>query len=613
MLSPTPEAQFRAYSQEIAAEFLQTVVVVDDKAETNPEPKKVSGESKAADSNDIKLNTPKRGRKTTNGVALGREEETVSNNKAEEEQKDEGHTTAEPTSERLSIVEVTTATEIEGAVVPLEDNEVLPIKALNQAFAQRGIVCGFLSPSATGSDREAIIQAAEKTAKRADIVILDWKMEGEDKEGKQDGYTAKRIIKGILQEDGDETNTFQSSGRLRLIVIYSQSTVLGDIVDEIDHSLRTEVTPAHEFSRPDQYTLAHESTRICAFRKSGGITNDGRTYNVKALTGRVIEEFALLTEGLLSNVAIAALSALRTNTHKILQKFNSNLDTAYLNHRAWTDPVEETQEHPIALLASEMQDVLAGNEVTKTIAPDQIRLWVDSLPATISLNSQISGMAHKDKLKLLSDSIIFGANHDSGDGKWKSLIGSVKNGQAESKFTNLMLTDKTGSQKDREFAMLTTVRSHYSAPPPYLTLGTIVAALGDVPSEYQYYVCIQPVCDCVRLKSARDFPFLKLDFPTKGKFDLVVKDQGRFIDLMVNYKPHEVVMLRFAPKDKLIKANKQNGAFSFTGKTAAGKFVRCYWVADLKTAHAQRIAEKFGSEISRVGLTESEWLRRMAS
>jgi hypothetical protein len=34
-----------------------------------------------------------------------------------------------------------------------------------------------------------------------------------------------------------------------------------------------------------------------------------------------------------------------------------------------------------------------------------------------------------------------------------------------------------------------------------------------------------------------------------------------------------------------------------------------YWVAQLKPLHAQRIALHVGSEASKVGVTESEWLR----
>jgi len=36
------------------------------------------------------------------------------------------------------------------------------------------------------------------------------------------------------------------------------------------------------------------------------------------------------------------------------------------------------------------------------------------------------------------------------------------------------------------------------------------------------------------------------------------------------------------------------------------------WVAQLKPDHAQQAAEKFARELSRVGLTESEWLHRGA-
>ncbi len=36
------------------------------------------------------------------------------------------------------------------------------------------------------------------------------------------------------------------------------------------------------------------------------------------------------------------------------------------------------------------------------------------------------------------------------------------------------------------------------------------------------------------------------------------------------------------------------------------------WVAQLKPDHAQQAAEQFAREISRVGLTESEWLHRGA-
>jgi hypothetical protein len=45
------------------------------------------------------------------------------------------------------------------------------------------------------------------------------------------------------------------------------------------------------------------------------------------------------------------------------------------------------------------------------------------------------------------------------------------------------------------------------------------------------------------------------------------------------------------------------------GKKIDEKFI---WILDLKEAHAQRIANLYAARLSRVGLDESEWLRRWA-
>jgi Response receiver domain len=615
MSSESAYAKFHDYSRGIVTKFLQTVVIVDDKAEINPEVKSDSAgasTSKSSDTTDgpvASAVSPGRGPLTRPAeTEVGPPTNTDSSPLDVEEGENQNNTPV------LSVTDESTSRQA--------DDEVLPIKALNLAFAQYGIVCGFLSPLATGIDRDTIIQGAEKLAKRADIVILDWKMEGED-EGQTDGYTAKRIIKEILNGDEKGDSAFQSSGRLRLIVIYSQSIDLIAIIDEIEDTLNNKVSPRHSFKRKDYYTLVQDSTRICAFRKSGGTTDDGRTYNVKELTGKLINEFSILTEGLLSNVAIEALSALRLNTHKILQKFNPSLDAPYLTHRALTNPAEETQSHPIALLASEMHDVLEGNGITDSVSPELIRFWIESLPERITVSSDFTTIKAEDLLSFVANAVVNGVHKVSesmtANDQWNSFIKKMKDGKKDvaSRFTNFMLSadDSTAPSKDRSFSMLTTVRTHYSVPPPYLTLGTIIAVRNERSSDY--YICIQPVCDCVRLTCARRFPFLKLDFaplpPKPAKFDIVIKDGETFLELVVNYKPYEMELFSFNPKSELIRAEKDEKSWIFKGVDATGKAIDYVWIADLKFAHAQRIAEQFGGQMSRVGLTESEWLRRMAS
>jgi hypothetical protein len=41
----------------------------------------------------------------------------------------------------------------------------------------------------------------------------------------------------------------------------------------------------------------------------------------------------------------------------------------------------------------------------------------------------------------------------------------------------------------------------------------------------------------------------------------------------------------------------------------AGISVELEWIAQLKPAHAQRIAQDIGNSFSRIGLIEAEWLR----
>ncbi len=51
-----------------------------------------------------------------------------------------------------------------------------------------------------------------------------------------------------------------------------------------------------------------------------------------------------------------------------------------------------------------------------------------------------------------------------------------------------------------------------------------------------------------------------------------------------------------------------DGFYYYTG--GPGNQVKFQWILELKEAHAQRIVNNFAAQLSRVGLAESEWLRR---
>ena len=62
----------------------------------------------------------------------------------------------------------------------------------------------------------------------------------------------------------------------------------------------------------------------------------------------------------------------------------------------------------------------------------------------------------------------------------------------------------------------------------------------------------------------------------------------------------------------LFEFNSQNSIVPFDANgvvKTAGATHTFEWIAELKSAHIQRMAEFVSREFSRVGLTESEWLR----
>ena len=82
----------------------------------------------------------------------------------------------------------------------------LNAQALTKSFAEHGIICGALDFNDFETDSIAFL----KTAKRADIVIIDWEMEKENP-----GINALNLISELLSDD------LKFPQRYRLISIYT--------------------------------------------------------------------------------------------------------------------------------------------------------------------------------------------------------------------------------------------------------------------------------------------------------------------------------------------------------------------------------------------------------
>jgi hypothetical protein len=160
---------------------------------------------------------------------------------------------------------------------------------------------------------------------------------------------------------------------------------------------------------------------------------------------------------------------------------------------------------------------------------------------------------------------------------------------------------------DAALSMLMSLRERYKNTLPNLSLGTIlVRAKGNATD---YLLCLQPVCDSVRLGAERSYPFIPLTVVADSKAcNFIVKDRTELRFLTIKYSPYLLEMVRFVPNT--------NGQVTGELNTSKDVFfpsnhneVTFRWIADLKPAHAQRVANNFANAVSRVGLVESEWNR----
>jgi hypothetical protein len=185
--------------------------------------------------------------------------------------------------------------------------------------------------------------------------------------------------------------------------------------------------------------------------------------------------------------------------------------------------------------------------------------------------------------------------------KWKQSKTSKRIDLAEYLSSNC-----AGDSHHEKLSSLMSQRIAYDNALRALHLGVI---LKEVDRKGRYMICLQPVCDSVRMDGkTRAFVFCILDAPKENdSFNQIVMDlSGNLIRLDFKPKVFNCYISNFTSRtDAVYTAKEDNGQYIFQDDNG----YKYEWIAELKTEHAQRAAEEFGRALSRVGLTESEWSR----
>ena len=232
----------------------------------------------------------------------------------------------------------------------------LNAKLLIENAMASGLICSVLRPKKEDDFQDQVVNAAQV----ADIVCLDWEIHSDG------GDTASEIIKAIIQKDAGQ------NGRLRLIAIYTGEKKSDDIMDKIFAAIPRKLIKDHKFKKTPLEIESRNGVRIvCLFKKNGiNLTEPQKANQVSEdqLPKRLQIEFAKLSEGLLSNVALATIASIRTSTHHVLSKFRGQLDGPFFHHCALIESPDDAEKYAVDIVLSELKDAVDKHQVAVNYA-----------------------------------------------------------------------------------------------------------------------------------------------------------------------------------------------------------------------------------------------------
>ncbi|MCY4461875.1 MAG: response regulator receiver domain [Albidovulum sp.] len=472
-------------------------------------------------------------------------------------------------------------------------------KSLIDSALKAGLVCAVVRPNKGEDMAEQVAIAAE----RADIVSLDWQMG--DK-----GDKAIKIINEIIKSDS------LKGGRLRLIAIYTGDRNFDEILKKVEDSIPQCRRDEYKFSKADNRIESKNGLRIVWLLKSGGtqLSENLKNYQVgeSDLAERLLVEFSKLSKGLLSNVALATIGALRDSTHHTLGKFTDRMDGPYFHHRALLSSPIDAQDYAVSIVLSDLKSAVDRGPVgDKFAGANAISNRINSLPIDNdnfklkSLNGTETDLAKEKAEKIIT----------SGYDSVKETVGITKK-DAKKKFTSIFFDSlQDGCDAMLEFASLTGVRRHPNGkvclPEPCLVQGTVIHSEGT-----GFLLCLQAPCDTVRVDKGTSFFFIPLEKCTDSEPDHVVptsENPNSFLKLNFARNAYtNARSLKFPVSDpnngRVVGAKKEAGGSDYFFKDTEGNEYR--WVADLKSRRASRAAQQISRQISRIGFDEFEPFRK---
>ena len=159
-----------------------------------------------------------------------------------------------------------------------------------------------------------------------------------------------------------------------------------------------------------------------------------------------------------------------------------------------------------------------------------------------------------------------------------------------------------------QLAWMICFRTIVNARAPILQLGSVLREV----DGNRLFLCMRPKCDSVRLAGITTFLFLPLDDPKENDAQLVLRmDEKKYRRVGVDMRMNDWTLKRFAAGNGreavVAELNRDNGSFVFVDSEGA----RFELLGELREVFAQQLAQGLATNLARIPVNSSEWLRRM--
>ncbi|HDS1818078.1 TPA: hypothetical protein QEM96_002734 [Pseudomonas putida] len=481
----------------------------------------------------------------------------------------------------------------------------LDVRKISDSFAENGIACAFVLPDDSDTDETSVLRRVLNAAKISDIVVIDWYLQGSSP------VLTMKLLAAIAAQDASE------SGRMRMICVYTGQPLSEGIFLDVKKALSDggiSLTDAADV----QFCAKGNNCLVTVLNKV-----DVPPVNLPEAVTRL---FTRLANGLVPSFALAAVGAIRKNTHHMVTRFGGVLDSAYIANRLITNPPGDVAELMRELLVAECDNALGLDRVADDyLENESVAKWLNFKQESFTVPQYKIGKGDSKQVVNVDRNVIdgllnFGIRDRDFTVDGKTFI-DFPEYQRNKIAVALSGGVEAATNAENEFSRLVVFRreafGHSNLVSdanwkPSLTTGTVLRLQQE--GRTRYLMCLTPACDALRIKEPRPFVFLE-GLASNQPYNLVIKDlDGSSIGLYFDKKHPLISTFHFAPDEetqrvRAVEEKIEGEASRYSFKSMPGDSLSFSWLGEIRYGRAVSEMAGLASNWMRIGIIDSEYLR----